>query len=70
MWNQSAPVTVSLRHTSPGNDPVAAHWSLMALEHHGSWSTDGCQLVHSDASMSTLQCTALSNYAVLQVNAV
>ncbi|XP_027022968.1 adhesion G protein-coupled receptor A2 isoform X1 [Tachysurus fulvidraco] len=66
MWNQSAPVVVSLRHTSLGNDPVAAHWSLQALMHHGSWSTDGCQLVHSDASISTLRCSMLSNYAVLQ----
>ncbi|XP_076845234.1 LOW QUALITY PROTEIN: adhesion G protein-coupled receptor A2 [Brachyhypopomus gauderio] len=66
MWNQSAPVIVSLRHTSPGSDPVAAHWSLQALEHHGSWSPDGCQLVHTDSSTSTLHCSVLSNYAVLQ----
>ncbi|MCI4381174.1 hypothetical protein PGIGA_G00248810 [Pangasianodon gigas] len=66
MWNQSAPIVVSLRHTSPGNDPVAAHWSLQALKHHGSWSTDGCQLAQSDATISTLRCTVLSNYAVLQ----
>uniref|UniRef100_A0A8C2AHQ4 Adhesion G protein-coupled receptor A2 n=1 Tax=Cyprinus carpio TaxID=7962 RepID=A0A8C2AHQ4_CYPCA len=67
MWNQSDPIIVSLRHTSPGNDPVAAHWSLQALEHHGSWSLDGCQLAYSDASTSTLRCSVLSNYAVLQV---
>uniref|UniRef100_A0A8C1RVV6 Adhesion G protein-coupled receptor A2 n=1 Tax=Cyprinus carpio TaxID=7962 RepID=A0A8C1RVV6_CYPCA len=66
MWNQSDPIIVSLRHTSPGNDPVAAHWSLQALEHHGSWSLDGCQLAYSDASTSTLRCSVLSNYAVLQ----
>lgn len=67
MWNQSDPIIVSLRHTSPGNYPVAAHWRLQALEHHGSWSLDGCQLAHSDASTSTLRCSVLSNYAVLQV---
>lgn len=67
MWNQSAPIIVSLRHKSSGNDPVAAHWSLHDLKHNGSWSTDGCQLAHSDASISTLRCTVLSNYAVLQV---
>ncbi|KAM9474884.1 adhesion G protein-coupled receptor A2 [Clarias gariepinus] len=66
MWNQSAPIIVSLRHKSSGNDPVAAHWSLHDLKHNGSWSTDGCQLAHSDASISTLRCTVLSNYAVLQ----
>ncbi|KAL6456794.1 hypothetical protein MHYP_G00353380 [Metynnis hypsauchen] len=66
MWNQSAPIIVSLRHTSPGSDPVAAHWSLRALKHHGSWSSDGCQLAHSDSSTSTLRCSVLSNYAVLQ----
>ncbi|XP_036434452.1 adhesion G protein-coupled receptor A2 isoform X1 [Colossoma macropomum] len=66
MWNQSAPIIVSLRHTSPGSDPVAAHWSLQALKHHGSWSSDGCQLAHSDSSTSTLRCSVLSNYAVLQ----
>ncbi|XP_026880831.2 adhesion G protein-coupled receptor A2 isoform X2 [Electrophorus electricus] len=66
MWNQSAPIIVSLRHTSPGSDPVAAHWSLQALKHHGSWRSDGCQLAHSDSSTSTLHCSVLSNYAVLQ----
>ncbi|XP_051510132.1 adhesion G protein-coupled receptor A2-like isoform X1 [Myxocyprinus asiaticus] len=66
MWNQSDPIIVSLRHTSPGNDPVAAHWSLQALEHHGSWSLNGCQLAHTDASSSTLWCSVLSNSAVLQ----
>lgn len=67
MWNQSAPITVSLRHTSPGNDPVAAHWSLETLEHHGNWRSEGCQLAQSDPSTSTLRCSVLSNYAVLQV---
>ncbi|XP_066500588.1 adhesion G protein-coupled receptor A2 [Hoplias malabaricus] len=66
MWNQSAPIIVSLRHTSPGSDPVAAHWSLQALKHHGSWSSNGCQLARSDSSISTLRCSVLSNYAVLQ----
>lgn len=66
MWNQSDPIIVSLRHTSPGHDPVAAHWNSQALGHHGSWSLDGCQLIHSDVSISTLRCSVLSNYAVLQ----
>ncbi|KAG7480687.1 hypothetical protein MATL_G00058950 [Megalops atlanticus] len=66
MWNRSDPVTVSLRHSSPGSDPVAAHWSLQALEQQGGWSQEGCQLVHSDAAISTLRCSVLSNYAVLQ----
>ncbi|XP_051965292.1 adhesion G protein-coupled receptor A2 [Xyrauchen texanus] len=66
MWNQSDPIIVSLRHTSPGNEPVAAHWSLHALQHSGSWSLNGCQLAHTDASISTLRCSLLSNYAVLQ----
>ncbi|KAI5622050.1 adhesion G protein-coupled receptor A2 precursor [Silurus asotus] len=66
MWNKSAPIVVSLRHMSPGHDPVAAHWTLQALKHHGSWSTDGCHLAHSDGSISTLRCTVLSNYALLQ----
>ncbi|KAG9354785.1 hypothetical protein JZ751_001498 [Albula glossodonta] len=67
MWNHSDPITVSLRHSSPGNDPVAAHWSLQALELQGGWSQEGCQLVHSDTTISTLRCSVLSNYAVLQV---
>ncbi|XP_056629383.1 adhesion G protein-coupled receptor A2 isoform X2 [Triplophysa dalaica] len=66
MWNQSDPIIVSLRHTSPGNDPVAVHWSVQALKHRGSWSLDGCQVAHTDASTSTLRCSVLSNYAVLQ----
>ncbi|KAK0155933.1 Adhesion G protein-coupled receptor A2 [Merluccius polli] len=66
MWNHSEPIWVSLRHLSPGTDPVAAQWSLKALEKQGGWSQDGCQLAHSDSSTSTLRCTVLSNYAVLQ----
>ncbi|KAE8292394.1 Adhesion G protein-coupled receptor A2 [Larimichthys crocea] len=66
MWNHSEPIWVSLRHLSPGTDAVAAQWSLKALEKHGSWSQEGCQLVHSDSSTSTMRCSLLSNYAVLQ----
>ncbi|XP_064203569.1 adhesion G protein-coupled receptor A2 [Anguilla rostrata] len=66
MWNLSDPVVVSLRHSSPGSDPMAAHWSPQALELQGGWSQEGCQLVHSDATVSTLRCSVLSNYAVLQ----
>ena len=69
MWNHSEPIWVSLRHLSPGTDPVAAQWSLPGLEREGGWSQDGCQLVHTDSSTSTLRCTVLSNYAVLQVRA-
>ncbi|MFT7813474.1 adhesion G protein-coupled receptor A2-like, partial [Arapaima gigas] len=68
MWNQSEPVTVSLRHMSPGSDPTAAQWTLRAPEQQGSWSPAGCQLAHSDAAVSTLRCSVLSNYAVLQVS--
>uniref|UniRef100_A0A8C4Z5Y4 Adhesion G protein-coupled receptor A2 n=1 Tax=Gadus morhua TaxID=8049 RepID=A0A8C4Z5Y4_GADMO len=57
------------RHLSPGTDPEAAQWSLPGLEKQGGWSQDGCQLVHTDSSTSTLRCTVLSNYAVLQVRA-
>lgn len=67
MWNHSEPIWVSLRHLSPGTDAVAAQWSLKALEKQGSWSQEGCQLVHSDSSTSTMRCSLLSNYAVLQV---
>lgn len=64
MRNHSEPITVSLRHSSLGSDPIAAHWSQ---EKPGGWSQDGCQLVHTDATTSTLHCSLLSNYAVLQV---
>ncbi|XP_068167414.1 LOW QUALITY PROTEIN: adhesion G protein-coupled receptor A2 [Antennarius striatus] len=66
MWNHSEPVWVSLRHQSPGTDAVAAQWSLKAPENQGGWSQDGCRLVHSDSSTSTMRCSLLSNYAVLQ----
>uniref|UniRef100_A0A8C9Y3Y2 Adhesion G protein-coupled receptor A2 n=1 Tax=Sander lucioperca TaxID=283035 RepID=A0A8C9Y3Y2_SANLU len=67
MWNHSEPIWVSVRHLSPGTDAVAAQWSLKALEKQGSWSQEGCQLVHSDSRTSTMRCSLLSNYAVLQV---
>ncbi|KAM7391526.1 hypothetical protein PAMP_022211 [Pampus punctatissimus] len=66
MWNYSEPIWVSLRHLSPGTDAMAAQWSLKALEKQGGWSQEGCQLVHSDSSTSTMRCSVLSNYAVLQ----
>uniref|UniRef100_A0AAQ4NX21 Adhesion G protein-coupled receptor A2 n=1 Tax=Gasterosteus aculeatus aculeatus TaxID=481459 RepID=A0AAQ4NX21_GASAC len=64
--NHSEPIWVSLRHLSPGTDAVAAQWSLAALEKRGGWSDEGCQLVHSDSSTSTMRCSVLGNYAVLQ----
>ena len=67
MWNHSEPIWVSLRHLSPGTDAVAAQWSLNGLEKQGGWSQEGCQLVRSDSSTSTMRCSLLSNYAVLQV---
>ncbi|KAM8864849.1 LOW QUALITY PROTEIN: adhesion G protein-coupled receptor A2 [Synchiropus picturatus] len=66
MWNLSEPIWVSLRHLSPGTEPVAAQWSPRALEKRGGWNQEGCQLVHTDSSMSTMRCSVLSNYAVLQ----
>lgn len=66
MWNYSEPIWVSLRHLSPGSDAVAAQWSLKGLEKQGGWSQEGCKLVHSDSSTSTMRCSLLSNYAVLQ----
>ncbi|XP_066570553.1 adhesion G protein-coupled receptor A2 [Amia ocellicauda] len=66
MWNLSEPITVSLRHSSPGSDPVAAHWSLGGGEEHGGWSQEGCQLMDSDSTVSVLRCSHFSNYAVLQ----
>ncbi|XP_062307952.1 adhesion G protein-coupled receptor A2 [Osmerus eperlanus] len=67
MWNHSEPVVVSLRHSSAGSDPVAAHWSQRAPERPGGWSQEGCHLIHSDRTTSTLRCSLLSNYAILQV---
>ncbi|KAM9394516.1 adhesion G protein-coupled receptor A2 [Pholidichthys leucotaenia] len=66
MWNHSEPVWVSLRHLTPGSDAVAVQWSLRGLERQGTWNQEGCQLMHSDGSTSTMRCFLLSNYAVLQ----
>ncbi|XP_054628443.1 adhesion G protein-coupled receptor A2 [Dunckerocampus dactyliophorus] len=65
MWNHSEPIWVSLRHLSPGSDAVAAQWSQKTLDKQGGWSQEGCQLVHSDSSTSTMRCSLLGNYAVL-----
>lgn len=56
-----------LRHSSPGSDPVAARWSQRAPEGQDGWSQEGCQLAHTDQALSTLRCSLLGNYAVLQV---
>lgn len=66
MWNYSEAIWVSLRHLSPGTDALAAHWNQKALDRQGGWSQEGCQLVHADSSTSTMRCSLLSNYAVLQ----
>nr|XP_006625534.1 PREDICTED: G-protein coupled receptor 124 [Lepisosteus oculatus] len=66
MWNESEPVAVSLRHSFLGSAPVAAHWSFSAGDRQGGWSQEGCQLVASDSTVSTLRCAHFSNYAVLQ----
>ncbi|XP_076010404.1 adhesion G protein-coupled receptor A2 [Genypterus blacodes] len=66
MSTHSQAIWVSLRHLSPGTDAVAAQWNPKTLEKQGGWSQDGCQLVHSDSSVSTMRCSVLSNYAVLQ----
>ncbi|XP_041856309.1 adhesion G protein-coupled receptor A2 [Melanotaenia boesemani] len=66
MYNYSEPIWVSLRHLSPGTDAVAAHWSLEGLEKQEGWNQEGCQLVHSDSSISTMRCSLLGNYGVLQ----
>uniref|UniRef100_A0A3P9IHJ8 Adhesion G protein-coupled receptor A2 n=1 Tax=Oryzias latipes TaxID=8090 RepID=A0A3P9IHJ8_ORYLA len=66
MWNNSDPIWVSLRHLSPGSDAMPVQWSLQGLEKQGGWSPEGCRLVHSDSRTSTMGCTLLSNYAVLQ----
>uniref|UniRef100_A0A674EXP4 Adhesion G protein-coupled receptor A2 n=1 Tax=Salmo trutta TaxID=8032 RepID=A0A674EXP4_SALTR len=67
LWNHSEAILVSLRHLTPGSEPVAAHWSLQALlQKQGGWSQEGCQLAHTDSATSTLRCSVLSNYAVLQ----
>lgn len=64
MWNHSEAIRVSLRHLSPGTEAMAAHWSRR--ERQGGWSQEGCQLVQTDSSTSTMRCSILSNYAVLQ----
>ncbi|CAN9513393.1 unnamed protein product [Ophioblennius macclurei] len=66
MWNNSEAIWVSLRHLSPGTDAVAAQWRLRGPEKQGGWSQEGCRLVHSDSSTSTMRCSVLGNYAVLQ----
>ncbi|XP_077600464.1 adhesion G protein-coupled receptor A2-like [Stigmatopora nigra] len=66
MWNHSEPVWVSLRHLSQGSDAVGAQWSPKTLNKQGGWNSEGCQLVHSDGSTSTMRCSVLGNYAVLQ----
>uniref|UniRef100_A0A8C6S990 Adhesion G protein-coupled receptor A2 n=1 Tax=Neogobius melanostomus TaxID=47308 RepID=A0A8C6S990_9GOBI len=66
MWNHSEGIRVSLRHLSPGTEAIAAHWSRRAPERQGGWSQEGCQLVQTDSSTSTMRCSILSNYAVLQ----
>uniref|UniRef100_F6WDX1 Adhesion G protein-coupled receptor A3 n=2 Tax=Ornithorhynchus anatinus TaxID=9258 RepID=F6WDX1_ORNAN len=59
------PVNVTLRRIAHGSDAVAAQWDFDLLNGQGGWKSDGCHIVSSDENITTIQCYALSNYAVL-----
>lgn len=61
------PVNVTLRRIAHGADAVAAQWDFDLLNGQGGWKSDGCHILYSDENITTIQCSSLSNYAVLMV---
>ncbi|KGL77908.1 putative G-protein coupled receptor 125, partial [Tinamus guttatus] len=59
------PVNVTLRRIAHGADAVAAQWDFDLLNGQGGWKSDGCRILLSDENITTIQCSSLSNYAVL-----
>lgn len=65
--HQHIPINVTLRRIAHGADAVAAQWDFDLLNGQGGWKSDGCHILSSDENVTTIQCTSLSNYAVLMV---
>ncbi|XP_060102207.1 adhesion G protein-coupled receptor A3 isoform X1 [Heteronotia binoei] len=63
--HRHVPVNVTLRRIAHGADAVAAQWDFDLLNGQGGWKSDGCHILSSDENVTTIQCTSLSNYAVL-----
>ncbi|XP_017951424.2 adhesion G protein-coupled receptor A1 [Xenopus tropicalis] len=63
--NLTNPVTIALRHTAQGSDPVAAFWDFDLLNGHGGWCGESCHITTSAGNITTIQCTRLGNFAVL-----
>lgn len=61
------PINVTLRRIAHGADAVAAQWDFDLLNGQGGWKSDDCRILLSDENITTIQCYALSNYAVLMV---
>ncbi|XP_059892732.1 adhesion G protein-coupled receptor E1-like isoform X1 [Gadus macrocephalus] len=60
------PVTLTFNHlqrTDKANDSICVYWDSEA--DGGSWSTDGCDTLHSGANYTLCSCKHLSSFAVL-----
>ncbi|XP_078534531.1 adhesion G protein-coupled receptor A3 isoform X1 [Lissotriton helveticus] len=62
---QQIPINVTLRRIAHGSDAVAAQWDFDLLNGQGGWKSEGCHILFSDENITTIQCSSLSNYAVL-----
>nr|XP_020139561.1 putative adhesion G protein-coupled receptor E4P isoform X4 [Microcebus murinus] len=63
----SGPVVLTFQHTQPGGlrtKHLCVYWED-SQEEGGSWSTEGCYRVHSNASHTQCKCYHLSSFAVL-----
>ncbi|KAE8629274.1 hypothetical protein XENTR_v10000419 [Xenopus tropicalis] len=61
----SVPINITLRRFANGKDAVAAQWDFDLLNGQGAWKSEGCHIIASDENITTIQCSSLSNYAVL-----
>ncbi|XP_032079768.1 adhesion G protein-coupled receptor A3 [Thamnophis elegans] len=62
---QDVPINVTLRRLAHGTEAVAAQWDFGLLNGQGGWKSDGCRILFSDENVTAMQCSSLSNYAVL-----
>ncbi|XP_068113644.1 adhesion G protein-coupled receptor A1 [Hyperolius riggenbachi] len=63
--NLTDPLTIALRHSTGGVDPIAAFWDFDLFDGHGGWCGEGCHIITSAGNITTIQCTHFGNFAVL-----
>ncbi|KAK9400736.1 adhesion G protein-coupled receptor A1 [Crotalus adamanteus] len=63
--NLTSPLIITLKHFTQGINPIAVFWDFDLLDGHGGWWGEGCHIISSADSITTLHSTHFGNFAVL-----